>query len=76
MNRKEFLEKLGLGAAFVLTSVCLGSCGKDDELPLTPTDSVDFTLDLNDPANANLAINGGYIIKNKVESSVHLSNQP
>lgn len=61
MNRKEFLGKLGLGAAFVLTTACLGSCGSNVDLT-----SVDFTLDLTDSANSALANNGGYIIKDKV----------
>jgi cytochrome b6-f complex iron-sulfur subunit len=59
MERRDFLEKLGIGAAFVLTSSCLGGCGKDD---FAPTGTVDFTVDLALPANAALAANGGYII--------------
>ncbi len=60
MKRKEFIEKLGLGAAFVLTSTCLGSCSKDGTH--RPTDPVDFTLSLNDPAISNLTLDGGYIL--------------
>jgi cytochrome b6-f complex iron-sulfur subunit len=63
MERREFLEKLGIGAAFVLTSSCLGSCTKTD---YAPTGTVDFTLDLSASANAALNTNGGYIISNKV----------
>lgn len=63
MNRKEFLSTLGLGAAFVLTSTCLGSCAKES---LTPRTDVDFTLDLTAPANSNLLNNGGYIIQDRV----------
>ena len=69
MKRKEFLEQLGLGAAFVLTATCMGGCKDDDdgldseEFPaLTALDPVDFTLDLTDPANAALATNGGYVV--------------
>ena len=68
MKRKEFLERLGLGAAFVLTATCMGGCGDDDgldndEFPeLDPLDPVDFTLDLTDPANAALQNNGGYVV--------------
>ena len=60
MNRKEFLGKLGLGAAFVLTASCLGGCSKSDMGP------VDFTINLTDPAYSNLANNGGYIVKDRV----------
>lgn len=60
MTRKEFLETLGLGAAFVLTASCLGGCSKSD------LGSVDFTIDLTDPSYSNLADNGGYIIKDRV----------
>lgn len=63
MDRKEFLGKLGIGAAFVLTSTCLGSCSDSE---LEPEEPVDFTLDLSDQANAGLTNNGGYIIKNRV----------
>lgn len=59
MERRKFLEQLGVGAAFALTASCLGSCKSD-----TAVSPVDFTLDLNDSANANLKTNGGYIVKN------------
>lgn len=64
MNRKEFLETLGLGAAFALTATCLGGCYQDNALSLMG--DVDFTLDLSAAANANLQQNGGYIIKDRV----------
>lgn len=62
MHRRKFIEQLGLGAAFVLTASCFGSCKK------TPTaaQNVDFTLDLTDAANAAILVNGGYLIKNDV----------
>jgi len=61
MNRKEFLEKIGIGAAFVLTASCLGGCSKNE--PLT---DVDFTLNLTDSTNSSLLNNGGYLIQDKV----------
>lgn len=60
MERRDFLAKLGVGAAAVLTIGCLHSCSKDDDAV------VDFTLDLNDPANAVLQNIGGFVIKNDV----------
>jgi cytochrome b6-f complex iron-sulfur subunit len=60
MTRKEFLNSLGLGAAFVLTTNCLNSCSKDN----TTTATVDFTIDLADATNATLAINGSYVVRN------------
>lgn len=64
MKRKEFIEKMGIGAAFALTATCLGSCKKDkkDE----PDTDVDFTLNLTDSANAVLLINGGYLVNDNV----------
>jgi cytochrome b6-f complex iron-sulfur subunit len=58
MNRRDFISQLGIGAGFVLTTACLGSCKSDTPSP------VDFTLNLDDAANAALKTNGGYIISN------------
>ncbi len=60
MERRDFLEQLGIGAAFVLTSACLGSCKKDTVTP------ADFMLDLNASENAALKTNGGYIVTNGI----------
>ena len=60
MERREFLETLGLGAAFVLTTSCLQSCAK------ASGGAVDFTLDLTLSANAAIKIKGGYLITNGV----------
>jgi nitrite reductase/ring-hydroxylating ferredoxin subunit len=65
MNRKEFLSKLSVGAAFALTTGCLGSCSKDNG-SIAPSGNVDFTLDLNAATNSNLQSNGGYVINNRV----------
>ncbi|UOQ73875.1 QcrA and Rieske domain-containing protein [Hymenobacter cellulosilyticus] len=63
MERKEFIQLFGLGAAAVLATGCLGGCsGSKDDNPAPapgqggPTGStgVDFTLDLTEPANAAL----------------------
>ena len=63
MDRKAFLEKLGIGAAFILTASCLGGCSEDDISPSTP---VNLSLDLTDAANVNLLTDGGYVIKDGV----------
>jgi cytochrome b6-f complex iron-sulfur subunit len=62
MERRDFLEQLGIGAAFVLTTACLGSCKNDSVTPAI----ADFTLDLTAAANANLKTNGGYVISNGI----------
>ncbi len=65
MERRDFLEKIGVGAAFVLTASCFGACKSDT---VTPTATLDFTLDLAAAENAPLGANGGFIINtaNKV----------
>jgi cytochrome b6-f complex iron-sulfur subunit len=60
MNRKEFLSTIGLGAAAVACSYCLNGCSPLSN-PITAPTNVDFTLDLNVPANAALKTNGGYV---------------
>lgn len=72
MTRKEFLGKIGIGAAFVLTATCMGGCKEDDgdlggngsNPPVTS--GLDFTIDLNAAENAALQTNGGFVLKNKV----------
>ncbi len=69
MDRKEFIQKVGIGAAVALTIGCCGACTKMAN-PDPPVDSidepepepVDFTLDLTEPSNAALQNNGGYVI--------------
>ena len=63
MKRKEFLEKLGVGAAFVLTSTCLGGCSRDQADP--PKD-VNMTIDLEDPKYAELQVFGAYVIEDQI----------
>ena len=67
MERRKFLESIGIGAAFVLSTACLHSCGKNEpNTTPTPTTGVDFTLNLDDAANASLKQNGGFVIANGV----------
>jgi len=65
MNRKQFLSTVGLGAAAVACSYCLGGCKPLDN-PITAPTSVDFTLDLTSPANAALTKSGGYLYQGGV----------
>jgi cytochrome b6-f complex iron-sulfur subunit len=60
MDRRDFLSQLGIGASFVLATACLGSCKTETVGP------VDFTLNLDDAANAALKTNGSYIVSNNV----------
>lgn len=55
MDRKEFMSKLGLGAAFVLTSGCFLACSKE---PIAT--AVDLTIDLDLTENQGLWENGNY----------------
>lgn len=70
MNREQFLKRLGAGAAFALTAACLGGCAVENLAPEGSTNAtntgagIDFTLNLNDSANAALGNPGGYVIVN------------
>ena len=73
MERKEFLALLGSGTASFLVLGCLGGCSKSDSDDAAPggnpgpgTNKVDFTLDLNTPANAPLKTKGNAVVSNKV----------
>ena len=58
ITRKEFIEQVGIGSAFLLIAACAGSCKKSAN-----TTSVDFTVDVSSGA---LATNGGSLIQNGV----------
>ncbi len=57
MKRKEFLSMMGIGAAAVACTACFGGCAKEDN-GVEPPANVDFTLDINDPANSGLTDTG------------------
>lgn len=63
MERRDFLSTLGVGAAAVLTLGCFNSCSKEDSE--VPTE-VDFTINLDDAANAALKNTGGFVVRNSV----------
>ncbi|TGE20270.1 Rieske (2Fe-2S) protein [Hymenobacter aquaticus] len=60
MERKEFIQLFGMGAVAVLATGCLGGCSSKGGDPAPDNGGtggatgVDFTLDLTDPANADL----------------------
>lgn len=59
MNRKEFINRLGIGAAFVLTASCMNACSKADNIG-----PIDFTLDLDSSDYSRLKTDGNYVIVN------------
>jgi len=65
MNRKDFLKSLGLTGASAFAVMTLG-CSSNKTGTFKPTNSVDFTIDLNDPYNVPLKTPGNYIILNQV----------
>lgn len=78
MKRKEFLSSLGAGAAFALIFPCTLACSKDmaqnGDMVEIPT-NIDFTIDLNSAEAANLAVNGGFILKNLVVVAKNLQGE-
>lgn len=71
MERKEFLNALGISAASLLLATCLGGCSKSNGTdmgsnPPPPPSNIDFLLDLNQADNANLRTNGGFVYKNGI----------
>jgi cytochrome b6-f complex iron-sulfur subunit len=65
MDRRNFLESIGLGAAFALTATCLQAC-KHEPIIDTSTTTNSFTVDIEAPANAGLKRLGGYVIVNGI----------
>jgi len=54
MNRKDFLQLFGMGAAALVASACLGSCGSKSSDPIPGASGVDFTVDLTAASSAAL----------------------
>ncbi|MGY4386468.1 cytochrome b6-f complex iron-sulfur subunit [Pedobacter sp. UYP24] len=67
MDRKDFLNSIGLSAAGFAIINCVGCSKNNSGSPETsaPT-GIDFTLDLSATANAALTNNGGYLISNGI----------
>lgn len=66
MDRKEFIQSIGAGAALVLAFPCINGCSSE-EVPTFPTgEKIDFTIDLTTQEANPLLENGGFIRKNEV----------
>ena len=65
MERREFIERVGLGSAFALTLACLNGCSQTSVNP-SAAGNVNITIDLTAAENAALLKSGGYLIKNSV----------
>jgi cytochrome b6-f complex iron-sulfur subunit len=63
MDRKEFLNLLGLSVGGMVVVSCLGSCADDSE---DEPETVDFILNLTETANAALNSNGGFVVRNGI----------
>ena len=79
MERKQFLKSLGASAAFAIAFPCLHGCSSDNDEETegnTPIPTgIDFTIDLDEPANAKLADNGGFVLKNLVVIARNLEGE-
>jgi nitrite reductase/ring-hydroxylating ferredoxin subunit len=64
MNRNEFLKQLGFKGSALLALYCSGACVHDPIIK--PVITLDFTIDLKDPANSQLAGVGGFVVANNV----------
>jgi cytochrome b6-f complex iron-sulfur subunit len=65
IERRDFLKNLGLGGAALMAVYCAGMLSSCKSADVTPS-VAQFSLNLDDAANAPLKTNGGYIIKNEV----------
>ena len=65
MDRKQFLEQVGLSSAAILVGMCMGGCSKSETGgTTTPPSGVDFTIDITAAGYTALGTTGGYIYKN------------
>ena len=66
MHRHDFFRIVGTSIGAILLTRCIAGCSGQaggDPSPNT-SQKVDFTLRLDDSANANLTVKGGYVIIN------------
>ena len=77
MERKDFIEQVGLSGAAILIFGCMQSCSKDSDMTSSPNNppnsggtagggtannKIDFTLDISTSAYEVLKKEGGYIV--------------
>jgi cytochrome b6-f complex iron-sulfur subunit len=70
MERKDFIEKVGLSAASILIFGCMQSCSKSDSPATTqppsnnnnPTNKIDFTINITNNPYTNLNTAGGFYV--------------
>ena len=74
MERKYFLSLIGMGASSLVLG-CLAGCTKGQGTSSPAPTNVDFTLDLTQPANAQLNNNGGFIYNNGIIIARTLAGQ-
>ena len=60
MERREFFEKFGIGAAMALAVGCAQSCADST----TPSGPIDFTIDFSQSAYSKLLTKGNYVVVN------------
>lgn len=67
MDRKQFLEQVGLSSAAILVGMCMGGCSKSETGgTTTPPSGVDFTIDITAAAYSALGATGGFIYKDGI----------
>jgi cytochrome b6-f complex iron-sulfur subunit len=70
MERKDFIEQVGLSAASILIFGCMQSCSKSDSAAPTtppsnnnkPTNKVDFTINITNSPYTSLNTAGGFYV--------------
>ena len=70
MERKDFIEQVGLSAASILIFGCMQSCSKSDSAAPTtpptnnnkPTNKVDFTINITNNPYTKLSTAGGFYV--------------
>ena len=71
MERKDFIEQVGLSAASILIFGCMQSCSKSDSAPSQPTGSnnnnpinkIDFTINITNNPYTSLNTAGGFYVE-------------
>ena len=70
MERKDFIEKVGLSAASILIFGCMQSCSKSESTPSQPTgpnnnstNKIDFTINITNNPYTSLNTAGGFYVE-------------